>query len=82
MKQETLWTKNFTIITIGTIISAIGGVAIQFALSLLVYDQTNSTLLAGSFAAISLLPSLFSPYFFLLSLIFFLVNLYLFFRFM
>ena len=30
--QNTLWTKNFTIITLGTVISAIGGVAMGFEL--------------------------------------------------
>ena len=42
---RTLWTRNFTIITLGTVISAIGGVAISFALSFVVFDNTGSTLL-------------------------------------
>ena len=29
--KKTLWTKNFTIITIGTIISCVGGVAMNLA---------------------------------------------------
>lgn len=61
MKNKGLWSRNFTIITIGTIISAIGGVAINFALSFVVYDQSQSTLLTGIFAAISLLPALVLP---------------------
>ena len=28
--RQTLWTKNFTIITLGTVISAIGGGALSF----------------------------------------------------
>ena len=44
--RQTLWTKNFTIITLGTVISAIGGVAISFALGFVVFDTTGSTLAA------------------------------------
>ena len=65
--QNTLWTKNFTIITLGTVISAIGGVAMGFALSFVVFDNTGSTLMMALFAASSslpgvLLPVLISPY--------------------
>ena len=51
MKKPTLWTKNFTIITLGTMISARGGVAMNLGLSLVVFDQTQSTWLSGLFAA-------------------------------
>lgn len=61
MKTKTLWTKNFTIITIGTLVSAIGGVAMNLGLSLVVFDQTQSTWLTGFFAAISMLPSITLP---------------------
>lgn len=66
-RKSTLWTPNFTIITLGTIISAIGGVAVNFSFSFVVLDNTQSTLLAGIFLAISmipgtLLPILISPY--------------------
>lgn len=65
--KQTLWTKNFTIITLGTVISAIGGVAMGFALSFVVFDNTGSTLITGLFTAVSslpgiLLPVLLSPY--------------------
>ena len=65
--KNTLWTKNFTIITLGTVISAIGGVAMGFALSFVVFDNTGSTLMMALFAAASslpgiLLPVLLSPY--------------------
>ncbi len=59
--KPTLWTKNFTIITLGTLISAIGGVAMQLALSLVVFDQTESTLLSGLFAAASMMPGMTLP---------------------
>lgn len=61
MKNKTLWTKNFTIITLGTLISAIGGVAMNLGLSLVVFDQTQSTWLIGIFGAISMLPGLTLP---------------------
>lgn len=65
--RNTLWTKNFTIITLGTVISAVGGVAMGFALSFVVFDNTGSTLLMALFAAASsvpgiVLPVLLSPY--------------------
>ena len=59
--KPTLWTRNFTIITLGTLISAIGGVAMQLALSLVVFDQTESTLLSGLFTAASLVPGMTLP---------------------
>ncbi len=59
--KPTLWTKNFTIITVGTVISAIGGVAMSFAFSFVVYDQSQSTFLAGLFSALSLLPQILLP---------------------
>lgn len=61
MKRKTLWTKNFTIITLGTLISAIGGVAMNLGLSLVVFDQTQSTWLFGLFGAMSMLPSMVLP---------------------
>ncbi|MBR5287343.1 MAG: MFS transporter [Clostridia bacterium] len=61
MKKKTLWTKNFTIITLGTLISAIGGVAMNLGLSLVVFDETQSTWLIGVFGAISMLPGLTLP---------------------
>ena len=60
MKKK-LWTKDFTLITIGTIISAIGGTAMSFALSLVVFDNTSSTLLTGLFASVMMVPSAVLP---------------------
>lgn len=59
--KQTLWTKNFIIITAGTIISAIGGTAMSFAMSFVVFDNSQSTLLAGIFSAVSLIPALILP---------------------
>lgn len=61
--RKTLWNRNFTIITLGTLISAIGGVAMQLALSLVVFDRTESSWLSGLFAAASVLPSVTLPFF-------------------
>lgn len=61
MKKPTLWTKNFTVITLGTLVSAIGGVAMSLGLSLVVFDQTQSTWLSGIYAAVSMLPGMTLP---------------------
>ena len=59
--KETLWTKNFTIITIGTIISCAGGVAMNLALGLVVFDNTSSALLTGIYQASIMIPSVLLP---------------------
>ena len=43
-----LWTKNFIIITVGTIISRIGSAIAGFATGLLILDYTESTFLYGA----------------------------------
>ena len=63
MKSHTLWTRNYTTITIGTIISAIGGVGLNFALSVLIYNKTGSTLLSALFAGIISVPNILLPLF-------------------
>ena len=59
--KQTLWTKNFTIITLGTIISSIGTAALNLVLSYVVFSETQSTFLSGAFGAISLIPQLLLP---------------------
>ena len=44
-KKPTLWTKNFTILSLGTVVSTLGNAVSGFAISLLVLDYTGSTLL-------------------------------------
>lgn len=61
METKKLWTKNFTIITVGTIISAFGGFAMNIALSLVVFDNTNSTMLTGIYSSITILPNVILP---------------------
>ena len=58
-----LWDRNFTIITLGTIISAIGGVALNFALNIVIYNETNSTILTGIYSAITAIPQIILPVF-------------------
>lgn len=62
--NKSIWTKDFSIITIGTIISAIGGTAINLAMSLVVFDETASTWLTGVLTAASYLPGILLPFFF------------------
>ncbi len=56
-----LWTKNFTIITLGTVISSFGTAALSLVLSYVVFNQTQSTFLSGIFGSISLIPQLLLP---------------------
>lgn len=59
--KKTLWSHDFTIITLGTLVSAIGSTAMNFALSLVVFDHTSSTLMTGIFSAVSLMPTVLIP---------------------
>lgn len=61
--QPKLWTKNFTIITLGTVISMLGGAVSHFALSLLVYERTQSTFLFALVSFSAVLPNMFLPTF-------------------
>lgn len=56
-----LWTKNFTIITLGTIISMLGNAVSGFALGVLVLDMTDSTLAFAIYMVIYNLPRLIVP---------------------
>ncbi len=56
-----LWTKDFTIITLGTVVSMLGGSLISFAVSLLVLDLTGSTLLYSIFLIASTMPRIVVP---------------------
>lgn len=45
MNKNRLWTFDFTVITIGSVVSMAGSALVSFALSLLVLDYTGSTFL-------------------------------------
>lgn len=65
MKQHnnTLWTKDFNCITLATILSAIGGEAMSLPVTLLVFDETGSTLLSSIILICSMLPDVILPVF-------------------
>ena len=57
-KTDTLWTRDFTIITVGSVISMLGNTVSGFAMSLLVLDISKSTLLYAIYLAMYTLPQL------------------------
>lgn len=62
-KVPSLWTRDFTIITIGTVISMFGNALSGFAMSLMVLDMTDSTLLYAVYIAMYTVPQLIVPVF-------------------
>ena len=63
MKERGLWTKNFSLITLTATLFAIGGEAMNLPISLLVFDQTNSTLKAALIMVCGMLPDVVLPIF-------------------
>lgn len=61
--QDTLWTKNFTLMFLGNVISSLGGVGLNVAIGVIIFDQTNSTILSSIFTAALSLPHLLLPLF-------------------
>ena len=61
MSQGTLWTKNFTIIALGSAVSMLGNAVSGFGMGLLVLDYTNSILLYSFSMVIYALPKLIVP---------------------
>ena len=61
MKKNGLWTKNFSLITVSTVLSAIGGEAMNLPISLMVFDQTKSTFLAALIMICGMLPDIILP---------------------
>ena len=57
--NKTLWNKGFTLITLSTIISAIGHEAMTFVVSLLVFDQTQSSFLSSLILVTAVFPDIF-----------------------
>ena len=53
-----LWTRNFTILTAGTFISAIGNSAAGIAFGILVFRRTGSPLALALFAIANIIPSI------------------------
>lgn len=61
MKRQTLWTYDYTVITIGSFISLVGNALSNFALCLLVLDYTGSTFLYMLFSVSFQLPVMICP---------------------
>lgn len=57
----TLWNRDFTLLTVATVLGAVGGVASSFALSFLVFDETGSTLASALLLAAEILPNFVLP---------------------
>lgn len=58
-----LWTRDFTIITLGSVISMLGNSLAGFAMSLMVLDYTGSTLIFAVYMAMYTVPQLIMPVF-------------------
>lgn len=56
-----LWTKDFTIITIGSLISMLGNALTGFSMSLLILDYTDSPALYAVYVFIYTLPQVVAP---------------------
>ena len=61
--KPTLWTRNFTLVTVASALGAAGGIAGGFALSFLVFDETGSTLASALILAVQLIPYFVLPLF-------------------
>ena len=59
--QASLWTRDFTIITIGSVISMFGNALAGFAISLFVLDYTDMPLYYAVFVFLYTLPQLAAP---------------------
>lgn len=58
---QPLWTRDFTVITLGSVVSLLGGVLSSFAISIMVLDYTGSTFLYALFNVAYQLPMLIVP---------------------
>lgn len=61
MKKETLWTRDFTILTLGSMVSMLGNAMTGFAISLFVLDYTESTFLYALYVFLYTLPQIAAP---------------------
>ena len=61
--KPTLWTRNFTLVTVASALGAAGGIASGFALSFFVFDETGSTLASALILAIQSIPYFVLPLF-------------------
>lgn len=59
----TLWTKDFTILTLGSVVSMVGSTLSGFAMNLMVLDYTGSPFLYAIYIAVYILPQMVMPIF-------------------
>lgn len=59
--RNPLWTRDFTIITVGSVVSMLGNSMAGFALSLMVLDYTGSTMLYAIYLMTYTVPQLIVP---------------------
>ncbi len=60
---SSLWTKDFTILTLGSVVSMVGSVLSGFAVNLMVLDYTGSPFLYAVYIAVYTLPQMVMPIF-------------------
>lgn len=56
---KTLWSRDFTLITLSTILSAIGQEAMNFMVTLLVFEETQSAFLSAFIYVVAIFPDVF-----------------------
>lgn len=56
-----LWTKNFSLITLGTIVSMLGNTVASFSIGLLIYEITKSTFLFAVYTIATTIPRIILP---------------------
>lgn len=61
MKKKSVWSGDFTKITLATILSIIGGEAMNLPVSLLVFEETRSTLASAFILICGMLPDIILP---------------------
>lgn len=61
LKRNRLWTKDFSCITLATVLSAVGGEAMNLPVSLLVFDETQSAFLSSLIMICGVLPDILLP---------------------
>ena len=59
--KQRLWTRDFTIITLGSVVSMLGGMLSSFAISMMVLDYTGSTFLYVLYNICYQIPALVLP---------------------
>lgn len=59
--RNSLWTRDFTIITVGSVVSMLGSTLSSFAMSLMVLDYTGSTALFALYNILYMLPNALAP---------------------